>query len=182
MLFIIYLPFCFIIPIIKFGKTKKGYGEEIFVIKDHIHTDYIFESKCFKEHFSYKSKYLKVGWGDRKIFLETKDWGSLNYKSVLFAFFGMNNSVLRIEEINCVPNYSKKITMNKRQLNTLVNYIMNSTNKNLIEKKEEYYQKGDYYESNLSYNCITNCNNWINSGLRAAQKSNRIWCPLSFWI
>ena len=37
-------------------------------------------------------------------------------------------------------------------------------------------------KSNLKYNCITNCNNWINTGLRLAKISNKIWCPLTFWL
>lgn len=181
-LFIFYIPICFIIPIIKFGKIKKGFGEEIYIIKDHIHTDYIFESSYFKNHFNSESKYLKIGWGDRKIFLETKEWESLNYKNVLFAFFGMNTSVLRVEPIDYLPNNNKKINLSKDQLDVLVDHVISSTNKVLIEKKEEYYQHGNYYESKLNYNCFTNCNNWVGLGLRKANISNRIWYPLSFWI
>lgn len=44
------------------------------------------------------------------------------------------------------------------------------------------HQGGVFYESGLRYNCLTNCNNWVNLGLRKAGLTNRVWAPLSFWI
>ena len=178
-LFSIYIPVCLILSLIKFGKVKKGSGREIYTVKDLIHTDYLFESKDFKGFFEYKKKYLKIGWGDKKIFLETKDWKDLKYIDVLFAFLGINKSVLRVEHIDSLPVLANKINVDEDQLTILINHVKNSTNKILINNNDK---KGDYYESNLNYNCITNCNNWINLGFRKAKISNRLWSPLVFWL
>jgi len=180
-IFLLYFILCFFLPLIKFGKIKKSKGVKIYIVKDAIHSDYLFESEL-KDFFPSDKKYTKVGWGDKKIFLETQSWKDLKAKDFVSAFFGMNNSVLRVQFLDEIPKDSKEIEIDNDQLETIKNYIKRSYNGNLIVKRKEYYQIGDYYESDLNYNCITNCNNWVNVGLRLARVSNRIWCPLSLWV
>lgn len=181
-LFLFYLILCFIFPVFKIGKIIKGKGIKIYIFKDYIHSDYIFESILFKDVFNCKDKFIKIGWGDRKIFLETKSWNDLKLIDFIQAFFGLNETVLRIQFLEKLPENLKEIEINKNQLEILKKHIKNSNNGRTIDKKETYFQDGDYFESELKYNCITNCNNWINYGLRLAKVSNRIWCPLTFWI
>lgn len=181
-LFLVYLFLCFTLPLIKIGFIVKGKGINVYISKDTVHADYVFESKDIKDLFFTDKKYVKIGWGDRKIFLETKSWNDLKLIDFMTAFFGINKTVLRVEFLDDLPTNSKSIEINERQLNVIRTHIKDSYNKKLIKKKKEYYQVGDYYESNLRYNCITNCNNWINYGLRLAQVTNRIWCPITYWL
>jgi uncharacterized protein (TIGR02117 family) len=180
-LLFLYLILCFIIPIIKIGIVEHNKGIKIYVYKDLIHSDYIFESEHLKDMFETQKKYIKVGWGDRKIFLETQSWTNLKIKDFLFAFFGLNSTTLRVEHLEELPS-CKIININQNQLNVIKNHIKKSHNGKLIKKKKEYYQNGDFYESNLNYNCINTCNNWVNVGLRLSKISNRIWCPITYWI
>lgn len=181
-LFLFYLILSFIIPIIRLGKIQKEKGAVMYIAKDMIHADYIFLSKDIKNMFRSNKKYVKVGWGDRKIFLETKSWNEVKIHNIIKAFFGLNETVLRVEFLGRLPKNYTKIEISKKQLEIIKMHIENSYNKKKIRKKKEYYQNGDFYESNLKYNCITNCNNWINIGLRLAKISNKIWCPLTFWL
>jgi len=181
-LFLIYVILCFTIPFIKYGEIKKGKGINIYIVKDAIHADYVFNFEDVNDLFPSEKKYVKVGWGDRKIFLETKEWEELKIKDFLFAFFGLNKTVLRVENVDSIPSNSRIIEINQEQLNIIKNHIQKSYNNKLIKKEKNYYQKGNYYESKLKYNCITNCNNWVNSGLKLAKITNRIWCPITFWI
>lgn len=172
---------CFLFPIIKYGDVENNKGLNIYIYKDAIHSDYIFESDLVKNIFPTNKKYIKIGWGDRKIFLETQSWKQLKIKDFLKAFFGLNQTVLRIEHLEQLPK-CKSIELNRNQLEVIILHIKNSYNNKLIQKQKEYYQNGDYYESNLQYNFVNTCNNWINQGLRKAKISNRIWCPITFWI
>lgn len=181
-LFLFYLILCFTLPILKIGKVIKGKRIKIYITKDSVHADYVFLSKDIKDLFPTGKKYVKIGWGDRKIFLETKSWNELKLIDFMMAFFGLNKTVLRIEYLDDLPFDSKPIEIDERQLNVIKIHIRSSHNGKLIEKKKEYYQIGDYYESNLKYNCFTNCNNWVNYGLRLAQVTNRIWCPITYWL
>jgi hypothetical protein len=176
-----YLFFCFTLPLFKFGKIKKSKGSKIYITKDLIHSDYVFNSKDMKDLFDCDKKYLKVGWGDRKIFLETKNWNNLRLKDLIFAFFGINKTVLRTECLENLPK-CKFIELDVEQLKIIKKHIKDSYNKNLIKKNKNHYPYGNYYESDLNYNCVNTCNNWINQGLRKAKITNRIWCPLSYWL
>lgn len=180
-LFIVYFIFCYTIPAIKIGEIKRGKGLEIYIYKDSIHSDFIFDSSLIQDLFPSKNKYTKVGWGDRKIFLETPRWSKLKMKNLLFAFFGLNSTTLRVDYLEELP-FCKIIEIDENQLQIIKNYIKESNNGKIIEKKEDYYPYGDYYESDLNYNCITNCNNWLNTALRKAKISNRVWCPITYWV
>lgn len=179
-IFLVYLMLCISVPLIRFGKTRSGKGVKFWIVKDPIHSDYLFESKLWEDVFRPKGKYIKIGWGDRKIFLETKEWKDLTAANFLKAFCGLNSTVLRVDFTDEPPD--EGMEMDRRQFEAIVSHIAKSHNGNLIEKRPEYYQRGDFYESDLDYNCIKTCNDWVNRGLVKAQISNKIWCPLSFWL
>lgn len=181
-IFFLYFLICLIFPWIKIGNIKTGGKITIYIVKDNIHSDYIFESKFFKDVFKSKKRFIKIGWGDRKMFLETKTWNDLKIKDFLFAFFGLNESVLKVEFLEKLPNKIKKIKINQQQLDIIKIHILNSFENEIIKKIPGYVESGDFYQSNLQYNCITNCNNWINTGLVKAKISNRLWCPLSLYL
>lgn len=178
-LFFFYFLLCLLSPLIRFGRVRKGKGVVIHVVGDLVHSDYLFPSDAFPE-FATDKRYVKVGWGDRRIFLETRTWGELRLENFLRAFFGLNSTVLRVDYLDEVPDGAKKIEMGWDQLETLKSYVRGSFSGSPIERRSEDYQGGVFYESSLRYNCITNCNNWINRGLRLARWTNRVWMPLSF--
>jgi hypothetical protein len=89
---------------------------------------------------------------------------------------------LRIEFMDEIPGGSISLSVDEIQLKMLMSHVLESTNGIAITKEPWYYQKGSFYESHLNYNCITNCNQWVGSGLRKARLSNRIWFPLTIWI
>lgn len=179
-IFLVYLIACLTIPLLRFGKIQSGKGIKFWIVKDAIHSDYLFESELWKDVFAPKDKFIRIGWGDRKIFLETKEWKELKAMNFLRAFWGLNETVLRVDFMDQPTN--EEIEINPEQFKALKEHIMGSFKGESIEKRPEYYQKGDFYESDLKYNCFTNCNNWVNVGLVKAQISNRIWCPLSLWL
>jgi uncharacterized protein (TIGR02117 family) len=181
--FAFYLLLCALSPLlVRLKSKKKSDEEEIYIAKDPVHSDYIFRADQISSIFKTKSKFLKVGWGDRKIFLETKNWSSLKLEDFLRAFLGMNQSVLRVEQMNSLPDKLKTIRLSSKQLSGVLQHVESSFYGEPIEKLAGYYEKGDYYKSKLNYNCITNCNNWVNRGLFNVGATNKIWCPLSFLV
>lgn len=152
----------------------------IYIVGDMIHSDYLFPSRTFKE-FPSDKKYVKVGWGDRGIFLETRTWGELKVENFLRAFFGLNRTVLRVDFLDEVPEGAKRLEIGHDQLEILKGHVRRSFMGGPIERRPEDYQGGVFYESDLNYNCITNCNNWVNRGLWLAGITNRSWRPLSLY-
>lgn len=177
--FAIYIAVCLLSPLIRFGSTRNKKGKTVHITRDLIHSDYLFSSKEFPE-FSTSKKYTKVGWGDRKIFLETRTWGELKVEDFLRAFFGLNKTVLRVDFLDEVPPGAKRVEMGIDQMEIIKFHIRRSFRGSPIERRAEDYQGGVFYESDLNYNCVTNCNNWVNKGLWLAGVTNRIWRPLSF--
>jgi uncharacterized protein (TIGR02117 family) len=178
--FLVYLIICLTIPLVRIGRTARGKGVKMWIVKDAIHSDYLFESELWRDVFSPKGKYIRIGWGDRKIFLETREWKELKMDDFMKAFWGMNGTVLRVDFMDHAPK--EAIEIGPDQFKILRNHVLDSFRGGVVEKRPEYYQKGDFYESDLKYNCITNCNNWVNRGLVKAKISNRLWCPLSLWL
>ncbi len=180
--FLIYFFICLTIPLIKFGKIKKNKGIVFFVRKDIIHADYVFPVNLWEE-LETEKKYAAIGWGERSMFLETQKWSEVKLNNLIKAFFGINKTVVRIEFLDDIPKNNKKFECNSEQFETIKKHILQSFDLNkLILKKKSDYQIGSYYESELNYNLILTCNNWINLGLKKCKLSNRFWCPLSFWI
>lgn len=178
--FALYFLLCLLSPLLRFGRVKRGSGFVIHVVGDPVHSDYLFPSDELPE-FGSTGSYTKVGWGDRRIFLETRTWGDLKMEDFLRAFFGLNATVLRVDFLDCVPKGARRVEMSQDQLETVKAHIRLSYRGEPIERRPEDYQGGVFYESDLGYNCITNCNNWVNRGLRMAGLSNRLWTPLSLW-
>jgi uncharacterized protein (TIGR02117 family) len=180
-LFLLYLLLCLLSPLIRFGGIKKGRGRKVWIIGDLIHSDYLFWSEDMPE-FGVDKDYVKVGWGDRRIFLETRTWGELRLEDFLRAFFGMNPTVLRVEFLDAVPEGARELEMSPEQLEVVRDHVLGSFRGYPIDREPRDYQGGVFYESNLRYNCVTNCNNWVNRGLRLAGVTNKVWMPLSFWV
>lgn len=181
-LFFLYFVCCLILPVFKFGKTRRGGPIRCFLHKDSIHSDYIFESSLWSDIFCPKGRFIQIGWGDRKIFLETKTWRDLKIKDFLCAFFGMNDSVLKVDFFDEITDGTSFLDMECDQLEQIKKYILDSTNGIAIKKLPGYYEQGDFYESELQYNCVTNCNNWVGQGLRKAGLYGGFWFPLTIWI
>lgn len=180
--FVFYLIVGFLGTTVRFGKVEHGKEIRFHIARDLIHSDYLFESDLWKDLFIPKGRYIKIGWGDRKIFLETKSWGDLTAEAFLTAFFGLNKTVLKIEFMEEVPANSKPMEISQRQFGVVKEHVRSSFRGEPIKRKPSHCQTGEYYESDLTYNCVTNCNNWVNYGLYLAKATNRMWCPFSFLI
>ena len=178
-LILFYLLLALLSPLMRFGRIRGGGDRRIYVVGDLIHSDYVFPSWVFPE-FQTDREYVKVGWGDRRIFLETRTWGELRLVDFLRAFFGLNTTVLRVEFLDVVPVGARIYLVDLEQLSTLKEHVKSSYGGNPIGRRHGDYQGGVFYESGLGYNCVTNCNNWVNLGLRRASLTNRVWAPLSF--
>jgi hypothetical protein len=165
----------------RFGRVEKGEGRTVWIVGDMVHSDYLFRSEDFPE-FGGGKDYVKVGWGDRRIFLETRTWGDLRLQDFLKAFFGLNPTVLRVESLEAVPGGAKGLEMGEEQFGAVRAHVMGSFFGPPIVRGPEDYQGGVFYESGLRYNCVTNCNNWVNWGLYRAGVTNRVWRPLSLWV
>lgn len=184
---IFYILICFCLPFFSFNKINfsKKTKNKLWIIKDKVHSDYVFESKIWREYFPTNKKYISIGWGDKTIYCETAKWEDLKTENLIKAFFGMNSTVMHVYFFDKFPKHkqSRVINITNKQLSILKTHILKSFKSfSKIKKEEHFYKKGSFYESEIKYNCINTCNNWVNLGLLNCGLSTKFWCPISFWI
>lgn len=124
-LILLYLLLALLSPLLRFGGVRRGGDRKIYVVGDLIHSDYVFPSEFFPE-FQTDKKYVKVGWGDRRIFLETRTWVELRLVDFLRAFFGLNPTVLRVEFLDEVPVGAREYLADALQVEVLRGHVVRS--------------------------------------------------------
>jgi len=154
---------------------------KLLIIKDNIHSDYVFESKIWKNLFKTNKRYVCIGWGNKSIYCDINEWKEISEENIIEAFFGTSETVVHVYFLDELPvdKQVKKINIDDDQLEILKNHIIESFKDFYIIKNNE---SGYFYYSLLKYNFINTCNNWLNKGLLKCRLSSKFWCPISFWV
>lgn len=189
----IYIFISFLFPIIKVNKNLKHENQEIeiFLVGDEIHTDIVIA----KKHFNYdfygfdsqikEKKYVSYGWGDKGFYIETRTWKNLHPKTLFKAIFGINDVVMKVcyLNLNDISNKKiRKIKINKDQLKTLVEYILDNFSNFLPIENSRYTQFDNFYPAKGRYSIFNTCNNWVNNALKKINIKTSIWTASNFFI
>ncbi len=167
----------------------------IYIMTNGVHTDIVVPAVTgqinWTKEISYQNtleadstyRYLAMGWGDKKFYLETPEFSDLKLSNGLRAISGLSTSAMHttyykniVEDVNC-----KKIMISKVQYQLLIDYILNSFTKNesgrLISVKSNiHYDIGDaFYEANGSYSIFKTCNTWANGALKSCRQRSCLW-------
>lgn len=167
----------------------------IYIMTNGVHTDIIVPAVSaemnWTKEISYRNtleadsnyKYLAIGWGDKKFYLETPEFSDLKLSNGLRAISGLSTSAMHTtyyknirEDASC-----KKIIISKVQYRQLIDYILNSFKKDetghLINVKSNiHYDIGDaFYEAEGSYSIFKTCNTWANAALKACGQRSCLW-------
>lgn len=180
---------------------SKQHTVEIFVTSNGIHTDLVlpvktdlidWRDKIPLRHFSgadstYKS--IAFGWGDRKFYMETPEWSDLTLKVALSATLWPTPSAMHVAYVPGRLNptrHQRPIQLSAEQYERLVAYIHNSfqteNNAYILIPDGGYTSEDNFYEAEGKFFFPKNCNNWVNSGLKAAGVKTALWAPFPFAI
>ena len=173
-----------------------------YILTNGMHTDLVVPVKndvmdwgtVFKyEHTLAKDSslpWVALGWGDQGIYLDTPTWNDLTAKTVFKAAFFLSESAIHatffanLEE----SEQCKKITMTKAEYADLVEFIMDSLEKDengnplYIDTDSQYGQNDAFYEANGTYNFTHTCNTWANNALKASGQKAPVWTPFDTGI
>ncbi|WP_343523017.1 TIGR02117 family protein [Pedobacter sp.] len=167
----------------------------IYIMTNGVHTDIVVPAVTAQVNWTkeirYQNtlaadstyRYLAMGWGDKKFYLETPEFSDLKLGNGLRAISGLSASAMHTtyyqniqEDTRC-----KKIMISKAQYQKLIYYILNSFKKNkeghLIKVKSNvHYDIGDaFYEAKGSYSIFKTCNTWANTALKACGQRSCLW-------
>lgn len=194
--------------LLSFVPVNNGYAQstqdtvEIFVTSNGIHTDLIlpvktdmidWRDKIPLHHFSGADsthESIAFGWGDRKFYMETPEWSDLTLKVALSAIFWPTPSAMHVEYIPTKLNpakHQRPVQLTADQYKQLVSYIKGSFQTDnddefMLIPDAGYTSEDNFYEAKEKFFFPKNCNNWVNSGLKAAGVKTALWAPFPFAI
>ena len=162
--------------------------KEIYITTNGIHLDIIISKAYLNNQIQQelqideKVKYASFGWGDKGFYLETPTWEDLKLKTAIKALFLKSETAMHLTTYNQKYDSWLIQPVCDSQLETLIDYINNSFERDdegkIIEIKDPGYTEYDkFYEAIGNYNCIQTCNEWVNEGFKKAEIKTSIWSP-----
>ncbi len=174
---------------------------DIFVASNGIHTDLVlpienrlinWRNKIPLQHFkgvdsTYKS--IAFGWGDRRFYMETPEWRDLTLEVALAAALWPTPTAMHVQYIPTtlqLTKHQRSVRLTAKQYEQLIAYIQTSFQTKqgefMLIPGAGYTSEDNFYEGTGKFYFPKNCNNWVNSGLKAAGVKTALWAPLPFAI
>lgn len=162
---------------------------EIFIASSDIHADVILpianDQKDWRTQFPASSfgttptqfSHVRIGWGERKFYLETPTWNDLKVSTVVSALLLPTETVMHVEMVQFRPVISPtlmSIKVNPQQYGRLVKFVEDSfdrPNAQIAPVPIEGYRYGlndRFYPAVGSYHLFQNCNSWTGDAMRQA--------------
>jgi len=167
----------------------------IYIMTNGVHTDIVMPAISnqinWTKEISYQNtleadstyQYLAMGWGDEKFYIETPGFRDLKLSTAIRAISGLSTSAMHTTYYQNISedNDCKKILISREQYKRLIDYVLNSFEKDkagqLIHiKTPVHYDIGDaFYEAKGSYSIFKTCNTWANAALKACGQKSCLW-------
>jgi uncharacterized protein (TIGR02117 family) len=128
---------------------------------------------------------LAFGWGNKRFFLNTKDWSDLTFTTAFGAAFHLGTSAMHLIQTG-IPDTALQnvitLELSKKQYGRLTDFLKDSFSKNgnsYIQVKEHPYGPRDFFfESTRSYGLAYTCNSWTNDALKASGQPACKWTAM----
>lgn len=173
----------------------------IFIRTNEIHTDFVvpvndeatgidwrplFPADRFTKRDVTRDKYVAIGWGAQKFFIETPTWGDLTLYNFCRAMFWPSPSVMHVEYMpNPQPGPNmREVWITRENYRVLSEHLRSSCG----EKDESgavqtitelTYGKSDrFFASDGTYHLFNTCNQWTGRGLAKIGVPTGLWTPL----
>lgn len=184
-----------------FAQTQQNNHIEIYVTSNGIHTDLILPVKTpyldwretiALQHFSGADStftHIGFGWGDRRFYMETPEWGDLTIEVAVSAALWPTPSAMHVEYIRrpLTPNkHQRPIRVTPEQYHKLATYIRRSFQQRdghfILIPGKGYSLTDNFYEAREKFFLPKNCNNWVNGGLKAAGLKAAFFAPFPYAV
>ena len=163
---------------------------EIFVTSNGIHTDVclpvqdslinwteFIDTKNFRG-IKQSPEFISIGWGDKGLYLNTRNWSDLKLSTFLNAAFLPSSTAMHVTYFKEQPTDSpiikvKRCKITKEKYAELIGFIKQSfvinpdTTPQLIPNIG-YKSTDNFYEAKGSYYLFRTCNTWTNDALAIA--------------
>lgn len=132
--------------------------------------------------------YLRMGWGDRKWYVETPSWGQMNWLDIPRVLLKPGNrSVMYVQSYPKIPTDPgvelRCIALDRAEYLSLVQFLQSSFERDaqgaLIRIKDGGAEHSGFYAATGNYSILRTCNTWTAEGLDAANVPTPLWSALA---
>lgn len=165
----------------------------IYLQHSLVHADFVIPSRALSDvtrsevslvkHPSWgEPNFMVFGLGDRDIYINTPEWADLKLRYAATALFLPTDRAIHVEPAYSVYEGWIPLELCDNQLKALEDYIRAGYTRDsqgkVIEMSGLTYTGYDkFFEADGTYTMFNSCNNWANSGLKAASIKAPIWSP-----
>jgi uncharacterized protein (TIGR02117 family) len=138
-------------------------------------------------HVPPSSRYVAIGWGDRRFYLETPTWGDLRLATAVQAAFGLGSAAMQVTYLWSEPirdERCRRIVLSEEQYRALTRYLLDSFARDEAGRPQRidhpgYTSKDRFFEAKGRYSLVQTCNEWTGAGLRSIGIRTGIWTPFA---
>lgn len=179
--------------------TPPARGIEIGVVSNGVHTDLVLPLRAAGVDWAARLdldelhgqdmgiRWVAVGWGDRRFYLETPTFADLKWDTALAAVSGMGRTAMHVTWLECGPyssDESRVLIVNEEQYRELCEYVRTSFELDDAGRPRRIDHPGytpfdHFYEAVGSYSAIQTCNEWTGAGLRRIGVRTGTWTPFA---
>ncbi len=127
-------------------------------------------------------RFLAFGWGNRRFFLNTKDWGDLTFGTAFGATFHIGTSAMHLVQREEPVKGEKDVIplkLTENEYKKLIGFLKASfihVQDHYIPIPDHPYSEYDFFfEAKRSYGLTYTCNSWTNDALKAAGQRACVW-------
>ena len=174
--------------------------ETIWLLSNGAHTDIVMPVK--NDFFDWqtivsqrdtrgkgKSRYIALGWGCRKFYLETPTWADLKFTTAFQAVTGQGGTLMHATFYDEIPSSDMiaALSVSQAQYKKLAEHISQTfvlkEGKALLVPTDAVYGDTDaFYEAKGHYQLFFTCNSWTNKMLKNSGIRACVWTPFAFDI
>lgn len=172
---------------VEFYIGTNGYHTEFILPAKHTSYDW---TKILKPEFyninSEQPFYFGIGWGDKAIYLDLKEWRDLTFKQGFQSLMLPSSSIMHIRSYEKIPNKKyqvEKISISPNQYTRLCHFVFATF---ALDEKQEvqrienagYTDHDNFYHAVGHYHALQTCNFWVNKGLKKIGVRTTLWTPI----
>lgn len=174
-------------------------GIEVGVLSNGVHTDFVLPVRAANVDWAQflaldelhgpqsGLKWVAVGWGDRRFYLETPTFADLKASTAFAALSGIGSTALHVTWLDYGPysaENARSFVLSEAQYVALCEYVRSSFARDaaLLPRRIQhpgYTPLDHFYEAVGSYSAIRTCNEWTGAGLRLAGVRAGVWTPFA---
>jgi uncharacterized protein (TIGR02117 family) len=132
-----------------------------------------------------ESRYVAIGWGNRRFYMETPQLADLTLATVALALTGTGDSVLHVAWFPGVPTGPEvhELDVSAAQAKALAQYVAGFATRDAaghVERVDASYGLDDaFFAAKGRWSPILTCNEWLGRGLRSVHIRTGLWTPFA---